>query len=146
MSSRFRLTCSPSRRLSSGAGESGSPPLGHRPSSQEFSLHNFLTCQQFLYLLGRHRPILFHPQTRCFIVNLKINLSSTLLKPLFPISPPSWRKSVVGVGTGSTANFFIDELAKSNTPLTRQLPPARKHRATRRPWHYCLGSQCRATA
>ena len=38
------------------------------------------------------------------------------------ILPKLDEKSVVGVGTGSTANFFIDALAQQRLPSTAQSP------------------------
>ena len=68
----------------------GSRPPGHRPSSQEFSLHNFLTCQQFLYRFGNVTgPFYFTRSRGALSVNLKINLSSMLLPKPFPTSRPS---------------------------------------------------------
>lgn len=61
----------------------------------------------------RNRPILFHPQSRCFIRQSQDQLKQHAAQAaLSYIAPKLERKSVVGVGTGSTANYFIDELAK----------------------------------
>lgn len=92
----------------------GSRPPGHTLLSPEFSLHNFLTCQQFL-----NHPQDFTvrccatSQTRRFISHSQDELKQKAAEAAISyIAPQLDRKSIVGVGTGSTANCFIDELAK----------------------------------
>ena len=56
---------------------------------------------------------MFHPQTRRFISQSQDQLKQQAAQAAISyIAPKLERKSVVGVGTGSTANCFIDELAK----------------------------------
>ena len=92
----------------------GSRPQGRTLLSPEFSLHNFLTCQQFL---NHPKDVTVRccatSQTRRFISHSQDELKQKAAEAAISyIAPKLDRKSFVGVGTGSTANCFIDELAK----------------------------------
>ncbi|MEC8619060.1 MAG: ribose-5-phosphate isomerase RpiA [Pseudomonadota bacterium] len=101
-----------------------SQPQGHTLLSPGFSLHNSLTCQQFL---NHPRDITVRccatSQTRRFISHSQDELKQKAAEAAISyIAPKLDRKSIVGVGTGSTANCFIDELAKIRHTFDAAVP------------------------